>query len=130
MSFRLPTFNLTCSIWRVLGLGGLYAIPDVTAFCNLSPGKRVMLAEVTTPSSSSPDMVMELMMPALTDVRAAWNGLSADCVEVPTGSHRFYSVVHVDDTAKGFANEFRLVTMRYMVAGNLTFAIPAPVPLP
>jgi hypothetical protein len=130
MAFRLPNFNLTCLIWRNGMAGGNYLLPDVTSPCNLSPGRRVIALGQPPDDVTFSAVPMELLLPALVDIRAHWNGLTADAVEVPAGSKRFYSVFHVDDTAKGFANEYRLALMRYFNNGSLPFGFPAPLPLP
>lgn len=132
MSFRPPTFNLTCHIWRNTGVGGVYAAPDVISQCNLSPGRRVnRTAQIGGGPGAGTDMYMELLLPKLTDVRAAWNGASEDLVEVPAGTHRFYLVQSVDDVGKGFLNEYRLAVMLYNDGGTpFLGGIPAPVPLP
>lgn len=126
MAFRLPNFNLMANVWRQPG--GAYASPDVTAGCNLSQGRRALFITSGHPTGSFPQLETEILFPKLTDVRAAWNGLQNDIVEVPAGSKRFYSVRFVDDVAKGFANEYRLVIVEYNTSGAFTF--PAPVPLP
>jgi hypothetical protein len=133
MAFTLPTFNLNANIWRVSGTGGNYAAPDVVTLCNLSPGRRVFTAIPTVIAAQKTALVMELLLPKLTDIRSAWNGLQADLVEVPAGSKRFYGVNDVDDIGKGFVNEHRFAILTYVVTGNLTLAggpFPAPVPLP
>jgi hypothetical protein len=133
MSFSPPTFNLTCNIWRVLGVGGAYAAPDVTVNCNLSQGKRVLVAGWGPVGHPAPYHFNELLLPALTDIRSLWNGTNQDLVEVPAGSKRFYTVTQVDDVAKGFPNEYRLAMMLYLINGDPNLAggpYPAPVPLP
>jgi len=52
-------------------------------------------------------MAMSLLLPPLADVRGPQDSVSADMVEVPAGSGRWYFVVGVDDIGKGFANEHR-----------------------
>jgi hypothetical protein len=133
MPFVIPQFPLTASIWRVSGTGGNYALPDVSSPANLSPGRRVMIGITTVGAAQHSAVSMELLLPKLTDVRAAYNGLQPDIVEVPAGSKRFYGVVGVDDIGKGFSNEHRIAWLSYVFAGNTTLAggpFPAPVPLP
>lgn len=132
MSFVLPTFNLFADVYRVSGVGGTYGAPNVHTPANLTPGRRVFLS-LAINTVTSPASMMELLLPPLTDIRAAWNGLNSDIVECPAGSKRFYYVVHVDDIGKGFANEHRLALMVYNVNGNNTLIggpYAAPVPLP
>ena len=131
MPFILPTFVLPVNIWRVGGIGGTYAAPDVQTFGNLSPGKRTML-QINPASGDAGKIPMELLLPPLTDIRAAWNSLNADLVEVPAGSTRFYNVQFVDDIGKGFANEHRFA-MLYQLEGTPgvePFGQPWPVPMP
>lgn len=134
MAFTIPTFNLTASIWRIAGNGKAYATPDVSTLCNLSPGRRSMLGQISVLSAVDEGVVMELLCPALTDIRADWNAIDRDLVEVPAGSHRFYLVIWVDDVAKGFPNEYRLAFLQYVRTGSASgFTgghIAAPVPLP
>jgi len=133
MAFRVPTFNLAVSIWRVGGTGGSYAAPDVGTTGNLSPGKRVMLGEVGGWQVSKSIIANELLLPKLTDIRSFYNATNPDLVEVPAGSKRFYQVLDVADIGKGFANEHRIAFLAYETAGNTSLAggpFPAPVPLP
>jgi hypothetical protein len=133
VAFRLPAFNLTANIWRVNGVARTYAAPDVITLCNLSQGRRVLAPVAKAAGVPAPYYPSELLLPPLTDVRGFWNGVNQDVIEVPAGSKRFYSVIQVDDVAKGFANEYRLALMLYQVAGNSNLIggpYPAPVPLP
>jgi hypothetical protein len=54
---------------------------------------------------------MNLLVPALTDVRGPQDPVGPDMVEVPAGSGRWYQVVFVDDIAKGFSNEHRTASI-------------------
>jgi hypothetical protein len=130
MAFRVPTFNLSVSIWRVLGLGGVYASPDVSTVGNLTMGRRSLFGMASPTAIAAPFFCSELLLPALTDIRGSWNSVSPDCVEVPAGSGRFYTAVIVDDVAKGFANEYRMALLHQEVGGNFTFGMPFPVPMP
>lgn len=128
MAYVLPTFNLTCNVWHNISPASVYLIPDATFGCNLAPGKRVMPA----PADTTAQTLMVLLLPALSDVRANWNGVVADVVECPAGSLRFYQVHAVDDFGKGFGNEHRFALLAPIVQG-VTFStglIPFPVPLP
>lgn len=135
MPFRLPTFNLTANIWRYPSTMRNYATPDVVTLCNLTPGRRSFLG-ITTPSitTPAPRLLMELLCPALTDIRPSLNvNPSWDLVEVPAGTFRWYSVVAVDDIGKGFANEHRIALLA-MTCGSATFLdvgnVPYPTPIP
>lgn len=127
VAFSIPNFNLLANVWRNNGVGKTWAAPDLVSACNLSPGRRVNLN-----LGAFDGVVVELLMPKLVDVRAAWNGVQADVVEVPAGSRRAYFVFAVDDVGKGFSNEYRLVWLVYQPNGNpnLLPLTAAPVPLP
>ena len=75
---------------------------------------------------------MELLMPALTDIRAASDVALADIVECPKASGRFYLVRYVDDIGKGFGNEHRFALMimfdKQVDFIDASFAFPVPLP--
>lgn len=102
MAFRIPTFNLTCNIWR--GGSLLSNPPDATSMCQLrATGKQNSGYIANAIIYALP----EILFPAHTDVRDTFNAGGADRFEVPAGSGRFYETAQVDDVAKGFANEYR-----------------------
>lgn len=120
MPYIVPAFPLIVNIWR----NGNPTInpPDVVSPGNLSPGKRVMVAPILAPGLDPPQLLMEVLLPKLTDVRG-WNAAAGpDTVEVPSGSGRFYSVAMVDDIGKGFTNEHRFAILRQ------TAPWPSPIP--
>jgi len=49
------------------------------------------------------------LVPKESDIRDQFNTGGADRMEIPAGSGRYYQVAWVDDIAKGFPNEYRLV---------------------
>jgi len=120
MAFTPPTFNLAINIWRFPNL--VYGAPDVITVCNLAYGRRNAQTVATT------DLTMSVLLPAGTDIRGVWNTVQADRVEVPAGSQRFYEVLNVDDSGKGFSNEHRVAVVIQFPAGY--FGFPFPVPLP
>lgn len=134
MAFRTPTFNLSVNIWRGAGGGPyLYTAPTLTVSGNLSPGKRVtMQSPAAVLSASRPTIFMELLLPAGTAISPGYNGNARDIVEVPAGSLRVYHVMAVDDSAKGFGNEYRIAFLEYSTSGGVDFTptFPAPDPLP
>jgi hypothetical protein len=130
MAFYVPQMPLAVNIWHGGGAGGAYASPNITTVGNLTPGKRVNTTLGTGTTAPQGYMDMQLLLPKLTDVRAAWNSLAADVVEVPAGSHRFYYVIYVDDVAKGFANEHRFAVLSYSMEGWAIFSLVAPIPMP
>lgn len=112
MSFRLPTFNLTCNIYTP-DVPGEPAIPShaprlAGQICQLTYGRRVNVASTGgTDVPGVPLLAMNLLLPSLTDIRGPQDSVSFDVVEVPAGSGRWYWCAFVDDIAKGFANEHR-----------------------
>jgi hypothetical protein len=135
VAFRVPTFNLTVNLWRRPAL--VAAAPTLVFSGNLSFGKRVMYQTGVNAFQTILSPPSELLCPKLTDIYA-WNaaGQFSDCVEVPAGSGRYYSVNHVEDVAKGFANEYRLaIIMQLNTASALLTTNPWvaglwPVPTP
>lgn len=105
MAFRIPTFPLVVNIWRTPAIPPV-GPPAVITVGNLSPGRRTLGFGV------GPSLVMELLLPAGTDIQCAANSVVPDAVEVPGGSGRFYKVFGVDDVAKGFANQYRLALIQ------------------
>jgi len=112
MAFRLPTFNLTCNIYPMNAPN----IPDIPLnppriadqICQLTYGRRVNVASTGgTDEAGVPLQSMNLLLPAGVDIRGPQDTVSADMVEVPAGSQRWYWVIFVDDVAKGFGNEHR-----------------------
>jgi hypothetical protein len=133
MPFQAPTFISQVRLWHGGGGGGVYATPDLTFMGTLSVGRRRLLPpNVGVPGSFS-QLQAELLCPKLTDIRATWNNILADLVEVPGGSKRFYDVKWVDDVGKGFVNEYRLALIYMRVnptGGGTAFGFSLPVPLP
>jgi hypothetical protein len=131
MAFVLPTFNLTCNIWR--SQPPTPVLPaDVVALCNFSLGKRISTGADYIPWFNLPAgggvgiscLIRIMLLPALTDIRGLYTAGLPDWVEVPAGSGRFYRCMDVDDMAKGFANEHRLA---WVIPQH---DLPLPVPLP
>lgn len=121
MSFSVPTFNLTCNIWR--NASGPPAAPDVTENCNLAWGKRSSSLQGIQDPAGEP--FMTLLLPVSTDIRSSKCGAGNDWVEVPAGSGRFYEAIGVDDIGKGFSNEHRAAVL---VASTHFGNWPAPIP--
>jgi len=111
--FTTPTFNLPVNIWRYQ-FPPPAGLPDVVTVANLQSFKRTQnwLPDSTFLPSVYCSMAY-LLLPAGTDVQStAENPLGGDTVECPAGSGRFYGVWHVDDVAKGFANEYRVAVLQ------------------
>lgn len=124
MAFRVPTFNLDVNLWRTPAV--VSASPTLTFRANLSRGERIF--QIPVYASQPWDMVsqMILLCPALTDIRPPTGFLTPqDLVEVPAGSGRYYQVIDVDDTAKGFANEYRHAVL-WAQNGGLLASYPGP----
>lgn len=131
MAFTLPEFNLTCNIWRSMGLVWPLGSPDVVSDCNLAFGRRVLAPNNFRPNESS--FLMQLLLPALTDIRDLSCAAVPDTVEVPAGSGRWYQALLVDDIGKGFDNEHRVAGI-LKVSNAMTpyfFNVPQwPAPIP
>jgi len=131
MAFTLPTFNITCNIYTVVG--GVNHLRD-NVECNLAMGKRTALNEPAGEQDGGiSGLTPVLLLPPGTDIRDPSCGGQADLVEVPAGSRRFYIVTCVDDIGKGFANEHRAATLfkTWGFSGNgsgLTDPWPTPIP--
>jgi hypothetical protein len=126
MAFRLPTFNLLCNISAPIAPFNPSIPPMpyriVGQACQLTFGRRVNVASTGgTTSVGVITQTMNLLLPALVDIRGPASIGGFDMVEVPAGSGRFYQVVFVDDIGKGFANEHR-------TAGIFAFQFPVPLP--
>jgi len=109
MSYSLPTFNLTCNVWR--NGNATTNPPDLTPACNLTFGRITSPSAGITNGVLVPSNYMFLMVPKLTDIRDHFCASDTDTVEVPAGSGRFYNVATVDDIGKGFQNEHRCCTI-------------------
>lgn len=121
MAFSLPTFNLSCNIWRATNPIG--NPPDNVSVCNLAWGKRVSTSLLGGPRVSV--VLMTLLLPPGTDIRDASTQALQDLVEVPAGSGRIYIVLGVDDIGKGFANEHRAA----VIGKDTTYGYwPSPIP--
>ena len=133
MPFVVPAMPLMANVWRSLGTGKNYAAPDLTVPCNLSPGSRDARIPFATGGVILVPDYDYLLVPALTDIRASWNGNFNDLVECPAGSKRFYWVSMVADVGKGFPNEYRRAILFFQATGNSTLTggpFPVPTPLP
>lgn len=107
MSFTLPTFNLPADIYTGPWLTKTLRF---TELCNLAFGKRIQLITYNYDAQIlAGQTFMQILFPALTDIRGAFQGLTPDILEVPSGSGRWYFVAACDDAGKGFENEHRVV---------------------
>jgi hypothetical protein len=106
MAYKLPTFNLHGLAWRN---GNATTNPaDVAFHCNLRACTRPNLTFDPFTGGAVP---MEILTPALTDLRDSFCPAGLDTVEIVVGSGRFYFVYYVDDVAKGFPNEYRVAVL-------------------
>lgn len=123
MAYVVPQFNLLCNIWTGAGgwppVGIPGGIPRIGGQdCALVYGRRINVATSGgTTGQGFPVQVMNLLLPALTDVRGPQDGFNFDYVEVPMGSGRYYAVIFVDDIGKGWPNEHRTASL-YAIPGT------------
>lgn len=116
MAFRLPTFNLLCTITSP-DVANTPAIPTLTPRltsvpCQLTYGHRVNVSTTGgTSLAGIPILVMNVLLPAETDIRGPQDTFSFDVVEIPEGTGRWYWVAGVDDIGKGFSNEHRTASI-------------------
>ncbi len=107
--FSLPQFNLPAWIWHAPGAAipnPPIVFPDVTVLCVIVVRSYVYMSGFNNPSC--------ILFPKLTDVRdgtCVTNHGWPDVIEDPTSSGRFYQVVNVEDSGKGFANEHRVAAV-------------------
>ena len=109
MAYTVPTFNLTCNLFRYTGAAyvNLFNFPG-----NLQMGRRVPYILTGMTDGDNLPLSPYLLCPIATDVRDLSTGQAKnDVVEVPAGSGRWYGVLGVDDVAKGFPNEFRICVL-------------------
>lgn len=115
--YRVPTFNLTCNIWRAANDVQANA-PDVVTVASLVNGRSGGFILPAVFTSTIPQLeaaltrvqqTMSILVPKLTDIRGSQGGGAqlGDTAELPAGSGRFYLIQWVDDVGKGFANEHR-----------------------
>ncbi len=131
MAFTLPDFNLTCDIYTG---PWLTKVLRVSSSCNLAIGRRVSYFS-TDWGAGAPAThgLPTLLFPPGTDVRdGSCNGVQ-DVVEVPSGSGRWYQVLGVDDSGKGFSNEHRWAHVSKIYSQMNPIAFPGlqwPTPIP
>jgi hypothetical protein len=109
MSFTIPDFNLLCDVFTGPWLTRSLRLNDVP--CNLAAGRRVQQLANDFWGAAVGASVPTLLLPALTDIRDDANAGGADIIECPAGSGRIYQVTLVDDSGKGYPNEYRRVAM-------------------
>jgi hypothetical protein len=123
MAYSLPTFNLAINIWRN-GNRPPGPLPDVTTTGNLAAGRRsaplIVYVGISPPLPIVNQQVVQLLLPALTDVQDVDSAAGPDWIEVPAGTGNFYQVARVYDAGRGFANEHRVALISRV----------APVPTP
>jgi hypothetical protein len=121
MSFLPPTFNILANIWR--SGNAPPAAQDLQVQCNLAFGRRVSSYQGVISTPNEP--IMTLLLPPSTDVRGPQCALPDTCVEVPAGTKRYYTIIGLDDSGKGFPNEHRCA----LLAWTASFG-PWPSPVP
>lgn len=145
MGYSLPTFNLPVRVWRSTSL--VTDPPDVTTAGNLvgSRPEVVSLPAMGNMTLSQRQVTVAywgrfstILLPKLADVRPPNATDDGDVIECPSGTGRYYFVVHVDDTGKGFPNEHRYAfvvaiqtpAMVGLLANPCGITSPWPVPIP
>lgn len=108
MAFQLPSFNITVNIWTGPNAPPAGAPRVAIAPANLAWGKRV--STMSTGGTSTPGIIvstMTLLLEKTTDIRGQFSTTGSDCVEVPSGSGRYYRVWTADFIGYGFPNEHK-----------------------
>lgn len=121
MPFAAPNFPLAVNIWRsAAGFPPVGAPSVVTTAVLFSPHVGNLFAFSGKTSSA-----LLVGFPKLTDVRGnAGNGLP-DSIELPAGTGRFYQVIMVEDSGKGYLNEYRYARVNQgLVAGSWVYPTP------
>jgi hypothetical protein len=121
MSFNVPNFNLRVNIWR--NGNAPPAAADLQLPCNLAFGRRVAATEGFFVGVNAP--VVSLLLPPSSDIRGPQCAAPDTCVECPAGTGRIYAIGGVDDSGKGWPNEFRVALLSWTVAFG---AWPSPIP--
>lgn len=124
MAHSTPEFNLLCNYWDD---DANYTV--VPAVIELLPCQ--LRAPIHTPAAQGFGVangvyMWSILVPAGTNIRDYSQNWEGGIIEVPAGSGRAYSVIHVDDVAKGFPNEYRIVFVRKFFAENLYWPSPMP----
>ena len=129
MAFTIPTFNLTCNVYRWILPPGPLSVVSLSPDCNLAFSRRAATGILDSSDTIDYQGIMFLLVPKLTDIRSqvCYSAVSdkTDLIECPAGSGRIYAVQSVDDVGKGFANEFRCAVIRQTYAYGLW---PSPIP--
>lgn len=141
MAYTVPTFNLKYGLYRIGGWDPTtftWDFSEVLEYSQNHPGqlydsKRTGLYRGFIYAELSGGGSQVLLVPKGTDIRDAYCGLdSIDCVEVPQLSGRIYAVTGVDDTARGFINEYRVCSLVKLGESSpfMVNAFPWPSPIP
>jgi len=106
VAFQLPNFNITVNIWTGPNAPPFGAPRVAAAPANLAWGKRV--SSMSTGGTSTAGILvstMTLLLEATCDVRGFLSSTGSDCVEVPSGSGRYYRVWFADFIGIGSTNQ-------------------------
>jgi hypothetical protein len=116
--YVIPSFNLFCNIWSYPAYVHVPPAPApgtarvLLQPCALVYGKRTNGATAQAGIEFGfSTFFMNLLLPALTDIRGPQDTVGPDLVEVPAGSGRFYAAFGVDDIGKGWPNEHRTAAL-------------------
>jgi len=131
MAYRLPEFNLDVDIYSGPWLTRVLRVETVG---NLSWGHRQHWVDSNAGNVQQGRYTpwMNVLLPALTDVRPGLHTEFGDSMEIPSGSGRWYGVFAVDDIGKGFDNEHRcaVVTQLSELAAQGLDGLRWPLPMP
>lgn len=117
-TYVVPTMPLLCQVYRGTLIPPI-APPALTIPCQLRAMKTGLIVGGRT---TSPGVLMLLLVAKGTDIRDALNGIAQqDVVQCPANSGVYYRVLNVTDAAKGFTNEYRIAVVT---------RITGPIPLP
>lgn len=124
MPYRLPTYNLLCSVFTHQVVTDPPRVVDVE--CGLMWGRKVNNSfQEPSDGGGPPVTFMYLLVPAETDLRGYFQDLPGDAVEVPQGSGRFYSVAFCDLVGAGFPNQHKAAVL-YQLAPFRSPDLPPP----
>lgn len=112
MGFRVPAFNLVYNVWSRADVPA-GPIDPLTLGPPRATDLECQLRAAGKQSTAQDEQTYwvfswALLAPPAADLRDSFNSGGPDLVELPAGSGRWYTVVAVDDVAKGFPNEYRI----------------------
>jgi len=134
MAYTIPDFNLLVGHFRMSPPHDFTTSVSLGQFAgqlrNYGSHPRGPFSSATFTVTGT--NVESLLCPAGTDIRdISCTGTPIDGVEIPVGSGRYYVVLHVDDVAKGFPNEYRIAALAKQAFSSQVANWPLwPAPIP